>query len=202
MYRFLTMILVALALAICIAKIVATPTLSPKAGEVASSEPVQNNIDNGEPWSVGKKKITPLATYDITALVLHTESYWGFGRFTEVSPLDLAVGWGPASDRSVIGQFKISQGDRFMRYRCDHTTLSCDEFGDHAANMHMLPANAEISSELKDVQAGQVVSLSGYLVRVDFPDGAYIVSSMSRTDRGAGACEVMWIEKVTTRDPD
>jgi hypothetical protein len=46
------------------------------------------------------------------------------------------------------------------------------------------------------VQAGDVVRLRGYLVRVTAEDGWSWLSSTSRSDTGDGSCEVMWIEGV------
>lgn len=65
--------------------------------------------------------------------------------------------------------------------------------------MHMIPANDEIKSRLKKVRVGQVVALSGYLVRVQGADGWHWNSSMTRRDSGDGACEVVWVKDIVVR---
>jgi hypothetical protein len=47
---------------------------------------------------------------------------------------------------------------------------------------------------LKKVRKGNVVRFSGSLVRVDAPDGWHWISSLTRKDSGAGACEVVWVK--------
>ena len=77
--------------------------------------------------------------------------------------------------------------------------MAADETNSHVANMHLIPATPEIASQFKMAVHGQIVTMSGYLVRVDAKDGFHWISSMSRTDRGAGACELMWVERFSVR---
>lgn len=49
------------------------------------------------------------------------------------------------------------------------------------------------------VCAGQVVTLCGYLVRVQVPDGWHWNSSMTRSDSGNGACELAWVKDIASR---
>jgi hypothetical protein len=62
--------------------------------------------------------------------------------------------------------------------------------------MHLIPANAEIQRKLKQVRVGDVVQLTGLLIRADAQDGWRWVSSQTRSDSGAGACEVVWVDDV------
>jgi len=38
--------------------------------------------------------------------------------------------------------------------------------------------------------------LKGHLVEITGPNGFHWRSSLSRTDQGAGRCELMWVESV------
>jgi len=49
------------------------------------------------------------------------------------------------------------------------------------------------------VRTGQIVALSGYLVRVQGPDGWHWNSSMTRSDSGNGACELVWVQDLAIR---
>jgi hypothetical protein len=46
---------------------------------------------------------------------------------------------------------------------------------------------------------GQVVHLTGLLVDGRRDDGSFINTSLTRSDTGAGACEVMLVERVEVR---
>jgi hypothetical protein len=52
---------------------------------------------------------------------------------------------------------------------------------------------------LKSVHPAEIVNLSGYLVEVHGPRGMKWRSSLTRTDTGAGSCELMWVEEVSKR---
>ncbi len=170
----------------------------PSPGVRIASDPVQRGIWSGAPWTSGKYQITPLASYDIEAVVISTEPYW-LGRESELSPIDFAVAWGPMSDQAMIDQVHFSQGGRFLRYSGHQLPLSASEINSHTANMHLIPATNEIASELKTATRGQIVNLSGYLVRAEAKDGFRWTSSLSRTDTGFGACELMWVERYSAR---
>jgi hypothetical protein len=68
-----------------------------------------------------------------------------------------------------------------------------------AAQIHAIPATAAIDDALRRLRPGQIVSLSGYLVDVSGPGGFAWKTSLTRTDTGDGACEIMWIEALDLR---
>ncbi|HEY3270784.1 MAG TPA: hypothetical protein VGJ89_06180 [Geothrix sp.] len=177
--------------------------VSQPAGILAPGEPVQATADPQEPWSFREHRITPLARFEIRARVLNVERY-RFDRAAELSPVDLALGWGPMSDSRILEAFTIEQRDRWYFWRAAHMPIPEAEVIGHSANMHMIPANEGIARRLKAARVGQVVDLKGQLVRVDGKDGWHWVSSLSRTDTGDGSCEVIWVEsaRVADRPPD
>jgi hypothetical protein len=168
-------------------------------GAVVPTVPVQ--VDRSGLPSISKEgyQIMPAAEFSLEARVLSKASY-RMGREAELSPVDLALGWGPMSDSAVLDRLQISQGNRFYFYRwSDQPPIPPSEIVEHSANMHMIPASDEIKQRLDTVREGQIVSLSGYLVRVQAPDGWHWNSSMTRSDSGNGACEVVWVKSLTVR---
>jgi hypothetical protein len=168
-------------------------------GILAPGEPVQVNRSDLPSFWLKDFQITPAAEFSLEARVLSTETYH-VGREADLSPIDLALGWGPMSDSAVLDRLKISQGYRFYFYRWSGLpTVPLSEVAEHSANMHMIPASDEIKRRLDKVREGQIVSLSGYLVRVQAPNGWHWNSSMTRTDTGNGACELVWVKSLTVR---
>ena len=168
------------------------PRLTP--GATVAQEPRQTSI-SAPTLLVGKYQITPLARFDIEALVLGREDY-SHDKEAELSPLDLALGWGPMSDPSVLSQLEISQGARFYHWHYNgQPPIPVEQIIRSSANMHLIPANAVVASTLKRVHQGQIVSFSGYLVRAEDPVAHWSwTSSLTREDTGAGACELVWVE--------
>ena len=167
-------------------------------GILVPEDPDQGPVGASRSWPVGKYQITALADFRLRARVLHTEPYW-LDHGADLSPVDLALGWGRMSDQSVLDELEFWQGQRWYRYwpRKSKFPLPLDEMVSHSANMHMIPANREVKDVLRSVGAGKLIQLSGYLVEARGPDGSTWRSSLSRTDTGAGACELVWVDKIS-----
>ncbi len=165
-----------------------------EAGVLVTEHPAQGTLITHTSWQHGHHIIRPLATYGITARVLSTTRYW-LTREAEVSPIDLGVAWGEMSDQAVLDQFDISQGGRFLYlHPRQPVAMSREVITAHVANMHLIPEDDAVGQSLKNIQAGEVVRLDGYLVEVEYPDGGRWKSSLSRIDTGEGACELMWVQ--------
>jgi hypothetical protein len=167
-------------------------------GRLVPGEPIQS-ATSPRTWETKGFTITSLAQYRLEAFVISTEPYW-FDGGADLSPVDYAVGWGPMSDRAILGKLSVSQGGRWFRYRSrGEWPLPMEEISPHCANMHMIPADSRIERQLKSVHPADIVNLSGYLVEVHGPRGMKWRSSLTRTDTGAGSCELMWVEEVSKR---
>ena len=171
----------------------------PRDGALAPDEPVQTDVERAAPVRHGRWLLTARASYDITARILSREDY-RFDRIADLVPEDLALGWGPMSDNHVLAAFDVSQGARFYTWRPrGPLPIAREDVIVHSANTHVIPADARIRSELAHLRVGQVVHLAGTLVDATRDDGAWLRTSLTRTDTGAGACEVMLVENVEVR---
>jgi hypothetical protein len=164
------------------------------AGEIAPNDPVQTNIHSGD-FQFNNFTLTPLANYEIEARVLSKEDY-SVGIEAELSPTDLAVGWGVMSDEAVLNKIDISQGNRFFFWHVDQFPIPQHEIEIHAANMHIIPANGTVKRQLNKVRAGQVVRIKGRLIEAKRSDGWHWRSSLTREDTGSGACELMYVTEL------
>lgn len=161
--------------------------------------PRQTKIDDARPFYFDEFLITPLAEFDIQARVLSRENYY-LGRESDLAPIDLALGWQKMSDPVNLAYLDITQSGRWYRYRWEDTRalpLSPKEISTQSANMHMIPANETVADALDNVREGETIRIQGKLVRVDASDGWRWVSSMSRNDTGGGACELIYVERLT-----
>lgn len=161
-------------------------------GEIAPNDPVQENVTGGQVHVVGKYAVRPVARFQVEARVLGAERY-RFDRGAALSPIDLALGWGPMSNQSVLDKIHVSQGGRFYRWRVKNYPIPRQEIIEHSANMHMIPANDEVRKDLLAVRAGEVVRFEGFLVVASAQDGSVWKTSMTRKDSGDGACELVWV---------
>jgi len=140
--------------------------------------------------------IQPVARYALRAKVLSAERY-RMGRMSDLSPLDLALGWGPMSRNDVIEKLDIRQGNRWYYYRWEGTPpISPADIIRSSANTHLVPASDSVKSRLLKVRTGEIVKLKGYLINIKHRDGWTWNTSLTREDSGAGSCELMWVEEA------
>lgn len=163
-------------------------------GILAPDDPVQVFIENPLPFPHGEFSITPLAEFHIKAKILSAENYY-LGREARLSPVDLALGWGVMSDESLLSDVEISQGGRWYIWRSNNRTVERSEISDHSANMHMIPSNKGVNQAMDKARQGDIIEIRGYLVQADMEDGWRWSSSLSRTDRGNHACELVWVNE-------
>ena len=170
----------------------------PADGPIAPDDPRQTGVEAAQVTTLGRWRLTPRARYDITARILGREDYH-FDGLSDLIPEDLALGWGPMSDHRVLQAFEITQGARFYSWRPKRMLpIPQQAVIEHSANTHVIPLDAVVARQLKRLRVGQVVHLNGYLVNGVRDDGAYITTSLTRSDTGPGACEVMLVEEVDT----
>jgi len=165
-------------------------------GVLISDQPRQVN-QKPSGFMLNDYQLTRKASFKMRARVLSTEPYYT-GRTADLSPIDLALGWGVMSDQAVIDQLDISQSGRWYRWRYESSPpVPEQQIISSSSNMHMIPASKVIDRSLKKLRKGDIISLSGYLVDVDHESGWHWRSSMTRTDTGDGACELVYVESLS-----
>lgn len=165
-------------------------------GVLAPEEPRQTRLIGASTLHNGDYTMTPLAEFDITARVLSRKDYM-LGREAEISPTDLALGWGPMSDTSVLEKIKISQNGRWYRWQVKEWPIPRREIERNSANMHIIPAAPSVERTLKEIREGHVVTIRGKLVKVEASDGWHWKSSLTRNDTGDGGCELILVEQLS-----
>ncbi|MDR2861035.1 MAG: hypothetical protein LBV07_00575 [Syntrophobacterales bacterium] len=138
--------------------------------------------------------ITPLATFLIRARILSRNDY-RFGQEAKLSPLDLALGWKRMADPSVYKALNIRQSSRFYFYSWKgEPPVPRQEIVESSANMHLIPADKSVENALSKAKEGKFIRIKGLLVEVRDNDGWTWKSSLTRSDSGAGACELIFVE--------
>lgn len=155
-----------------------------------------------EDWEI---KIEYKAKYEIDALVVHAKNYRGSSLNDKLSPKDLALAWGEVAAQNGEIDFNWSQSGRWYSWY-----VTSDEeiekvggegyVNTHSANCHIIPADDTVKKLLKSVKQGDRITVEGYLVNVngECADGRtfYWNSSLSRSDSGDGACEVIYATDI------
>lgn len=167
----------------------------------AQSQPYQEALTTPRKTRIGQFSINKHHRFEIKALVLGAKHYKG-DEESKISPVDLALGWGPMSSGAVVKQIRFSQSNRFYYYRYQMPPpIPKSNIIRNSANMHLIPSNPRVESLLKQAKTGDIVMLSGYLVDVFRDDGWRWRSSRTRSDSGKGACELIYVEDIKVTAP-
>lgn len=144
--------------------------------------------------------LSPRARYRVSGYVVEISRQlldeWDF-----VVPLDVALVWGPAADPEVLKGVQFHLTSRYLSYRTKRGEL-IGRLRGHVSNNHLIPKSDEIAEALDELEIGDRVTLEGQLVDlvITSPKGHLRhrnPSSLSRTDDGSGACEQLWVERVS-----
>ena len=169
-------------------------------GTLVAADPAQTAPRDATPLAHGDFTLKPLADYAIEARVLSRADY-ALDAGSALSPVDFALGWQRMSDSAVIAQLDIEQSARFYSYRWrNEPPLPPREIVRSSANVHLIPVDAGVKRSLDRVRVGTIVTLRGQLVEATRADGWHWISSLTREDSGAGACELMLVREVERRD--
>lgn len=141
--------------------------------------------------------LTPRATFRVDGRVIGNQPYFWRSSGSHM-PRDIAIVWGELSDPSIDETIRISQGDRtlIIDYPANFR-LTREYLIEHAANVHILPANDNIDAILKEVEVNDVVMLEGVLVDIVTDKFVTYTTSLSRSDTGPPtSCEILYVERV------
>jgi len=133
--------------------------------------------------------------YSLEARVLSRENYH-MGREADLSPTDLALGWGRMAEEAVFSEIEVNQRGRWYYWRAQRFPIPRAEIQSHSANVHMVPASETVAADLARVDTHDRLRLTGKLVDIQADDGWRWTSSRSRTDTGNGSCELMLLERI------
>ena len=138
-----------------------------------------------KPFTFKDYRIIPLADFHINARILSIKKYH-FGRESDLSPIDIVLGWGQMSDETVLEMIKIKQSNRFYFWSTKQFPIHRKQIETNSANMHIIPSNDTISKRLKKIRKGHIVDFTGYLVKVMSIDGWHWQSSLTRSGKRKG----------------
>lgn len=163
--------------------------------------PVQNNlIEKSSLLHKGKSgtvTLTLLAEYQINGVVKSTKTYHSDVP-AAISPMDVVLAWGNLNQAGIDASVKYSQSGRWYYYKLETSApVSLAEVQTQSSNTHLIPATGDVLDRLKKIRKHDLVELQGYLVSVVFdPEQPPWSSSMTRTDSGDHACEIMYVTSV------
>ena len=100
----------------------------------------------------------------------------------------------------MLADIEISQANRFYFWRTENWPLPRNEIETHSANWHVIAASPAVGAVLGRLRPGNVVELRGQLVDIEGREGG-MSTSLSRSDTGPGACEILLASSARVLEP-
>ena len=171
-------------------------------GILVPEQPRQVDLETSPIINIDRYRLQPRADFQIRARVLSREDY-SWGSEADLSPMDLALGWGAMSDQAVLDRINIRQGSRWYYTRYELPAPIPDKaIIQNSGNMHMIPADDRVRKKLKKVRRGDIVQLHGQLVDIDGESGWRWRTSLTRNDTGGGSCEIVYLRDIWVEERD
>lgn len=176
------------------------------------SQPVQTEIKDAQPITFGRDSyqytLTPLHDYEINAFVLSALTYkewYALYKRDSTFPKDLCLTWGANVEKKYFQDENItfSQDSRWCRY---YSKREVPMHFSEISNNHLLPKDETVERAIMQIDKGDQVRIKGKLVNVDAvqdgelgdydPSQFNLKTSTQRSDSGAGACEIIYVEEI------
>ncbi len=168
----------------------------------AKNEPEIKFVNQGYEY-----RLKPLFNYEINGLLVHQLNYKRFSiySYAGVFQEDLCLIWGNNVSSKVYQSraLTFSQDSRFAYYQW---TGNLDFNGNQLSNNHLIINSKELERKLKSLNTGDQIKIKGKLVNVqainadktnrEKPEEYQWITSTVRTDSGAGACEIIYVEDI------
>jgi hypothetical protein len=174
--------------------------------------PVQSEDGLPEPFEVERRgfayTVTPLFGYELWGLIVsyhHSSSFVDISHKTwndYLNTKDLCVIWGRNVETGVYKRMTFRNRDFTCYYRYPDRETG-ELFTENAlSNNHILPADTQVADAVLKARTGDQVHFKGWLVSYGAKGAPYARrSSTVRTDRGNGACEVVYVTEFEILRP-
>jgi len=174
------------------------------------TEPVQEKIARPESIDLEIRgysyRLTPVYEFEINALVVSKFNYkFGIYRSDSVFPVDLCMIWGDNIARKAYKNMSL-------RFFHDCRWCEVEWWGNldfnmrQLANCHLVTNKKNILDKINRIVIGDQLKIKGKLVNIEgrlvskpdkyTPRQLSWRSSVTRTDTGAGACEIIYVEDI------
>ncbi len=155
-----------------------------------------------KPFEVKSGKLTytvkPLYEYQLYGMIVsqhNSSSWWDYYHRVWKDSLnikDIGVLWGDNLKTEVYKDMKFKSGAWTLYWYYPDAEVRSRFNETHGSNNHLLAADSAVIDAINKAHTGDQICFEGYLAEYGYP-GWSRGTSISRTDTGSGACEVVFV---------
>ena len=165
-------------------------------------EPLQNAVEEA-PFEISQNdvayQIQPLYEYELEGLVVsyrHHDGNYGLHRLwnDHLNVADVCIVWGDNAHSLDLNAFEFWNGS----FTCNLETSSDEAWKqfnqNQLSNNHLLIDDEEIRAGIEQIRIGDKIRIKGVLASYKNNKGFNRGTSITRKDRGNGACETIFVD--------
>lgn len=144
-------------------------------------------------------RVEPEYEYDLHGLVVSFRHHDGKSRMhfhanDHLNMLDVCVVWGDSAKGRRLDRISFWNGI----FTCNVETRDAVAWAafdmTELSNNHLISDDDYIRDRVRDLRVGDQIRVQGYLASYSSPNGGVRGTSTTRTDKGDGACETIYVE--------
>ncbi|MEM9172918.1 MAG: hypothetical protein AAGA84_09460, partial [Pseudomonadota bacterium] len=149
-------------------------------------------------WRGKDYRVQPEYNYELTGMVVSLRQHDGNSRMhsrsqDHLNVADLCVIWGDTAVAPTLSQVSFWNGI----FTCNYKTSSHEAWRafneSEISNNHLISDDPILRDLIRDVRVGDQIRLRGQLASYVSPSGSKRGTSVTRDDRGNGACETIYV---------
>ncbi len=174
-------------------------------------EPIQEQSQLND-FTVTKGGITynisPKYSYKISGVVVSHKNHSSTGSMMmharaedHINISDLCIVWGSNVTNLDLNAYEFWNGEFTCNIKTNNSAAWSKFAGDKLSNNHIITNNPGIVDNIRAVQIGDQIQVTGHLAEYSHNKGYRRGTSTIRTDGGNGACETIWVENFKILSP-
>lgn len=171
--------------------------------------PLQHAVSM-QPFTVANNgtdyRIEPRYRYDLHGLVVsyaHHNGNYSLHRLwnDHINIADVCVVWSDNTNGSDLNRIKFWNGKFTCNFRTDDAGVWERFRQDQISNNHLLTDDSRLRKQIKQLRIGDQVRIQGWLVNYSNDAGFSRGTSTTRSDKGNGACETIYLKEFEILQP-
>lgn len=173
---------------------------------LAISEPLQYEYTDEIKTTVDDYEVIfkVKAAYSISGKVVEKYYYPPFRIANKLARFDIGMIWGPLLSEDLEDQMTFKNtGNRFLRYTYKNSLVQKlggkENVVNNISNNHVVHSNDHILKLIRNIKEGDFIRIEGFLVDIHYSNETlkgHWPTSLTRTDHGDGACEVIYVTNI------
>ncbi len=148
-----------------------------------------------KPFNYKGNTLSPQKRYKSDVRVLQKRRYL-FDDRSELSPVDVLVGWDEMSDERNIEFIHFSMSEREARLEFTKPPIPVESINKQVEHLHLIPSSKEIKDQINRLRQGSKVKLEGIIVNVESVDNYNWSSTLTISNSETYRKMILWVESI------